>query len=215
MPLRVLVYYHAPMTLPVEFLRAITPEAVNALPIRRYEGEVRLVASREEAERAAADFAAEPVVGFDTETRPAFRPGVSYPPALVQVASSSAVYLFQLARADFSATLAALLASGSTVKAGVGLGDDMRQLRKLFEVSPAALVDLGAVARGLGIEKSGVRTLAALFLGIRIPKGTKTSNWAARSLSRQQIAYAATDAWVCRELYLRFVELGLISGLHR
>lgn len=203
---------HASMTLQVEFLRAITPEAVNALPIRRYEGEVRLVASREEAERAAADFAAEPVVGFDTETRPAFRAGVSYPPALVQVASSRAVYLFQLARADFSATLAALLASGRTVKAGVGLADDLRQLRKLFELAPAALVDLGAVARGFGLEKSGVRTLAALFLGIRIPKGTKTSNWAARTLSPQQVAYAATDAWACRALYLRFAELGLVSS---
>jgi ribonuclease D len=68
------------------------------------------------------------------------------------------------------------------------------------------------VARGQGIEKSGVRTLAALFLGIRIPKGTKTSNWAARTLSPQQIAYAATDAWACRELYLRFAELGLVSS---
>jgi len=86
------------MTMPVEFMRAISREAVNALPIKRYEGEVHLVASREDAERAAADFAAERVVGFDTETRPAFRAGVSYPPALVQVASSRAVYLFQLAR---------------------------------------------------------------------------------------------------------------------
>ena len=198
------------MTLPVEFLRAISPEAVNALPIRRYEGEVRLVATREEAERAAADFAAEHVVGFDTETRPAFRVGQSYPTALVQVASARAVYLFQLARADFSAVLRELLASASTVKAGVGLAEDVRQLRKVFEVAPAALVDLGALARAHGVERSGVRTLAALFLGIRIPKGTKTSNWAARTLSPQQIAYAATDAWACRELYLRFAAMRLV-----
>jgi ribonuclease D len=198
------------MTLPVEFLRAITPEAVNALPIRRYEGEVRLIATREDAERAAADFAAERVVGFDTETRPAFRVGESYSPALVQVASARAVYLFQLARLDFSAVLKELLGSASTVKAGVGLADDVRQLRKVFELAPAALVDLGALARSHGVEKSGVRALAALFLGIRIPKGTTTSNWAARTLSRQQIAYAATDAWACREIYLRFAALGLI-----
>jgi len=200
------------MTLPVEFLRAISPEAVNALPIRRYEGEVHLVATREDAERAAADFAAEHVVGFDTETRPAFRAGQSYPPALVQVASARAVYLFQLARADFSAVLSALLASGKTVKAGVGLADDLRQLRKVFELAPAALVDLGALARSHGVERSGVRTLAALFLGIRIPKGTKTSNWAARTLSPQQIAYAATDAWACRELYVRFAALRLVPS---
>lgn len=124
-----------------EFPRVITREAVNDLAIRRYAGEVCLVATREDVERAAADFATERVVGFDTETRPAFRPGQSYAPALVQVASA----------------------------------------------------------------------LAALFLGIRIPKGTRTSNWATRSLSPQQIAYAATDAWTCRELYLRFAALGLIA----
>src|SRR5439155_23846101 len=90
--------------------------------------------------------------------------------------------------------------------------DDLRQLRRVFVLSPAALVDLGAVARGQGIEKSGVRALAALFLGVRIPKGTRTSNWATRSLSPQQITYAATDAWTCRELYLRFAALGLLPA---
>jgi ribonuclease D len=197
------------MTLPVEFLRGITPEAVNALPIRRYEGEVRLVQTPAELERAAADFAAERVVGFDTETRPAFRPGERYPPALAQVATARAVYLIRLALLDSSAVLAALLGS-ATVKAGVGLADDMRALRQVFDFTPAALVDLGAVARRHGIERSGVRALAALFLGIRIPKGAKTSNWAARRLSPAQIAYAATDAWACRELYLRFAELRLL-----
>jgi ribonuclease D len=75
---------------------------------------------------------------------------------------------------------------------------------------PAAIVDLGAVARRHGLERSGVRALAALFLGILIPKGTKTSNWAARRLSSAQIAYAATDAWACRELYLRFEAMRLL-----
>lgn len=196
------------MTLPAEYLRAISREAVNELPIRRYEGEVVLVATPAEAERAAAELAAERVVGFDTETRPAFRAGVSYPPALAQVASARAVYLFQLQRGDFSRLLGALLAS-ATVKAGVGLRDDVRQLQAVFAFAPSALVDLGEVARRHGLEKSGVRTLAALFLGFRIPKGTKTSNWANARLSPQQVTYAATDAWACRELYLRFEALGL------
>jgi ribonuclease D len=198
------------MALPVEFLQGISPEAINALPIRRYEGEVRLVATPQELERAAADFGAERVVGFDTETRPAFRVGQRYAPALVQAASARAVYLFQLAALDCSAVLAPLLASGATVKAGVGIGDDVKELRALFAFTPAAIVDLGALARRHGLERSGVRTLAALFLGIRIPKGTKTSNWAARRLSPAQVAYAATDAWVCRELYLKFEAMRLL-----
>ena len=46
----------------------------------------------------------------------------------------------------------------------------------------------------------------------KIARGTKTSNWAARELSPSQIAYAATDAWACRELVLRFKSLGLLRS---
>ena len=190
-------------------MASISKEAINELPIRRYEGEVRLVAGAEDAARAAADFASERVVGFDTETRPAFKVGQRYPAALAQVATGRAVYLFQLQRMDFAPLLSGLLAS-ATVKAGVGIGDDLRQLRELFAFTPAAVCDLGALARRKGVERSGVRALAAMFLGFRIPKGTKTSNWAAPRLSPQQIAYAATDAWACRELCLKFETLGML-----
>lgn len=198
------------MTLPPDLQRTITPEEINALPIRRYEGEVRLVATREEMERAAADFAGERVVGFDTETRPSFRVGEHHPPALAQAATARVVYLFALQRMDFAGVLEPLLSSHHTVKAGVGLGEDLRKLQATFAFKPAAIVDLGALARRHKLEKSGVRPLAAMLLGFRIPKGAKTTNWAARQLSRQQIAYAATDAWVCRELYLKFEELKLV-----
>jgi len=197
------------MALPVELQNGISRDAINDLPIRRYEGEVRLVETPADLEHAAADFAGERVVGFDTETRPAFRVGQHYPPALAQVATARAVYLFPLARLDASAVLAGLLGS-ATVKAGVGLADDLRQLRPMFDFNPAAIVDLGSVARRHGLERSGVRALAGLFLGIRIPKGIKTSNWAAQRLSSAQIAYAATDAWACREIYLKFEALRLL-----
>ena len=190
-------------------MATISKEAINELPIQRYEGEVLLVAGPEDVARAAADFAAERVVGFDTETRPAFRVGQKYPPALAQIATARAVYLFQLQRMDCAPVLRALLES-PTVKAGVGIGDDIKALRQLFAFEPQAIVDLGAAARRKGVERSGVRALAAMFLGFRIPKGTKTSNWAAPRLSPQQIAYAATDAWACRELYLKFEERGMI-----
>ena len=196
----------------MDYQRLITREEVNALPIRRYEGEVCLVEGPQDLERAAADLLQEPVVGFDTETRPAFKVGQSYPPALAQAATARAVYLFPLLRVDCSEVLLALLSSEKTVKAGVGLADDLRALRKSFEFKERALVDLGAVAKRHGVKKTGVRTLAALLLGFRIPKGTKTSNWAAPRLSPQQVAYAATDAWACRELYLRFRELGLLQA---
>jgi len=198
------------MTLHIEFQRAVSREEINELPIRRYEGEVCVVGSPLDLERALADFAEETVVGFDTETRPAFRAGESYPPALAQAATARAVYLFPLQRIDCSAVLERMLGDPGIVKAGVGLADDLRKLKATFPFEEKSVADLGAVAKRHRVGKTGVRTLAGLFLGFRIPKGTKTSNWAAPRLSAQQIAYAATDAWACRELYLCFRKLGLL-----
>ena len=186
---------------------AISRGEINELPIRRYEGAVHLVASPEELALAMADIRQESVLGFDTETRPAFRAGESYLPALAQVATARAVYLFRLQRLDCAAAVREFLSSDRIVKAGVGLGDDFRQLRKSFPFTEKAVVDLSTVAKAHGHEKTGLRTLAALFLGFRIPKGSKTSNWAAAQLRPQQIAYAAMDAWACRELYLKFESL--------
>jgi len=197
------------MTLPAELLRSVSREEVNALPIRRYEGEVRVVSAPQDLAPALADILQEPVVGFDTETRPAFRPGESYSPSLAQVATARAVYLFQVRNREAAEAVAQTLASAHVVKAGVGLADDLKALKKLVEFSERSIVDLGAVATRHGLKQTGVRNLTGLFLGFRIPKGTKTSNWARSQLTSQQIAYAATDAWACRELYLRFSTLGL------
>jgi ribonuclease D len=203
-----------PPALPAEILRRISHEDMMGLPVLRYEGEVRLVASPEDLAAAMTDIRAESgsegVVGFDTETRPAFRKGESYLPCLAQVATARAVYLFQLQQQDFSAPMAEMLASERIVKAGVSVADDLRNLKKLFPFDENAVVDIGTVAKRHGLKQTGVRNLAGIFLGFRIPKGTKTSNWAAPRLSPQQITYAATDAWACRELYLCFKKLALL-----
>ena len=183
---------------------------MSDLPIRRYEGSVRLVAAPLDLERALRDISKESVVGFDTETRPAFRPGESYLPSLVQFATADAVYLFQIQQQDYSAVMREILSSDGIVKAGVSVTDDLRNLRRLLEFEARAVVDLGKVAKRHGLKQTGVRNLAGIFLGARIPKGAKTTNWAARHLTPQQITYAATDAWACRELYLRFKHLNLV-----
>ncbi len=188
----------------------ITREQVNALPVRRYEGEVLVVGTTQELDRAWEALAGETVIGWDTETRPAFRKGESYLPSLVQAATAEAVFLFQLARMDFSKVLGGLFAEPTIVKAGISVADDLKGLRKVFPFEERSILDLGAAARRAGLGQTGLRNLAAIFLGFRLPKGTKTTNWAAKRLSAQQIDYAATDAWACRELYLRFRELGML-----
>ena len=197
------------MGLPPEFLRIVSRDEVNALPIGRYEGAVRLIASSEDAAAALEDILGEPLAGFDTETRPAFRPGESYPPSLAQVATARAVYLFQLRQREVAQAVARALAEERVVKVGVSIADDLKALRKVVEFEPKSVLDLGTIVKRHGLKQSGVRNLVALFLGFRIPKGTKTTNWARAQLTPQQVQYAATDAWACRELFLRFRELGL------
>lgn len=198
--------------LPAGFRQEISSEELANLPIRRYAGEVFVVCSPEELERALADIGGESVVGFDTETRPSFRRGESYRPCLAQVATARAVYLFQLQQQDFSGAIAGLLGARGIVKVGVSVAEDLRQLKTLFPAEEASVLDAGAVAKRHGLRQTGLRNLAAIFLGIRIPKGKRTSNWSAPRLSAAQITYAATDAWACRELYLCYARMGLLDA---
>lgn len=198
------------IALPFEAAQMISREEMSELPLQRYDGPVHLLASPSDLEHALQDLRRESVIGFDTETRPAFRRGESYLPSLVQLATADAVYLVQVQRGNYSDTMREIFSSETMIKVGVSVRDDLRNLKNLFEFEDNAVVDLGKIARRHGLKQTGVRNLAGIFLGVRIPKGAKTTNWAARRLTPQQITYAATDAWVCRELYLRFKQLNLV-----
>jgi ribonuclease D len=198
--------------LPAGIARAISREDLANLPINRYHGTVHLVTSQHEVAQALADISQERVTGFDTETRPSFRKGEFHLPCLVQVATARAVYLFPLRHTEAFPALTELLSEARIAKAGVALADDLRTLKAVFPFHEKNMVDLGKAARSRGLEQTGVRNLAAIFMGFRIPKGARTSNWAAPRLTEAQVTYAATDAWVCRELYLRMEELKLLKA---
>jgi len=191
---------------------SIAHDELMALPVLRYGGSIRVVATDADLRHALHELRRERVLGFDTESRPTFRKGqAAHPPCLVQLAGQHTVYLFQLQQLDCSAALSTLLGNAHIVKTGVALSRDLLELRRLFPCEGANLLDLGDVAKKHGYKQTGVRNLTGLFLDGRITKGAQTSNWAQPKLSESQLRYAATDAWVCRELYLRFEKLGLLT----
>ncbi len=190
------------------FDRRMTREEINALPIRRYGRKVRIVQTREELDAAVQGLTKERLLGFDTETRPAFEKGRVYPPALIQLAGRQGAYLFQLRHLKFPRALRRLLADPDIIKAGVAPEYDVAQLKELGHFRDAAFVDLSEVARRAGIKNHGLRGLAAVLLGFRISKQAQRSNWARETLTPAQVLYAATDAWVSRELYLRLMQEG-------
>lgn len=186
---------------PAAELPCLSKDEINALPIHAYAGDIRLIREEGDFARALDELWQEDVLGFDTETRPTFTKGKMCPPALVQLAGKERVYLIQLNRLPFDERLAALLAAPHIVKAGVAIRDDMLALARLHPFTPGGAADLAVMAKAKGIKAQGLRSLAANLLGFRISKSAQCSNWEKDELSLQQIRYAATDAWVGRELY--------------
>lgn len=189
----------------------ITKDEIMALPLRAWEGETNLIHKKEQVPAALEALAAETVLGFDTESRPAFRKGKYYPPSLIQLATRHTVYIFQISKLEIPQELCDILASKDIIKSGVAVRDDIKDLQRLKDFPEAGFVDLGVVAQDLKLETHGLRNLAAKFLGFRISKGARCTNWAAPRLTKQQIAYAATDAWVSREIYMAMESKGLFD----
>ncbi len=183
--------------------QVLTKETINDLPILAYTGEVLLVQTLQELTAALGKLREDDILGFDTEARPSFRKGRAYPTALIQLAGQHVVVLIRIALFPFSDVLAEVLAAPHIIKAGVAIRDDMRSLRKIHEFTPAGLADLAEMARQQHIQAQGLRTLAATLMGGRISKAAQCSNWEQKTLTLRQIRYAATDAWIGRELYLR------------
>lgn len=195
------------MPIPEQYFQKPSKEEINDLPIHRYEGPVRIVRTQEELDAAMEHLRAQSVLGFDTESRPAFRKGKYYPPSVVQLAADDAVYIIQLTWLPLGDTLAGLLADPGVLKVGAAIYDDLKELQKLHDFTPDGIADLGDMAKKLGLETHGLRSLAANLMGVRISKAARCSNWAGKKLHNQQIIYAATDAWIGRELYFKLKEL--------
>ncbi|MCC6353486.1 MAG: 3'-5' exonuclease domain-containing protein 2 [Verrucomicrobiae bacterium] len=180
----------------------LSKEAINALPLRQYEGPVHFVTREDQVHRAVEVLRRETILGFDTETKPTFRSGEHHPPALLQLAGGEQVFVFRLSTLRFEDGLRALLSSPDIIKAGVAPQRDISELQAVTRFDGAGVVDVAEIARKAGIEAGGLRSLAAAVLGWRISKRYQTSNWGRRHLHPAQVRYAATDAWVSREIYL-------------
>lgn len=184
---------------------------INALPIRKWEGQVCLIETDEEMDKAIARLQKERVVGFDVETKPAFKKGVTYQPSLIQLAGEHHVSIFRLTCFSHYTALINLLSDEAVLKVGVGLANDTQHLQSVFTFQPKHFLDLSEITRRAGIESYGLRNLTARFLGFRISKRAQCSNWNNKELRPFQISYAATDAWVSREIYMAMQQRGLLS----
>ncbi|MEM9672779.1 MAG: 3'-5' exonuclease [Bacteroidota bacterium] len=197
------------------FPKHITKEEINDLPLRKYEGKIVLVTDSDKMETVFDELREHEVVGFDTEARPAFKRGVRYDTSLIQVSVPHKTYLIRLNYTGISSAFTNFFADPMVKKVGISIKDDLKDLRILcakhhLPFLPENVLDLNDAAKQLDVDHAGVRKLTAIFLGFRVSKAQQTSNWENPQLTEPQLRYAATDAWVCLEIYQRLAYLGYV-----
>lgn len=185
-----------------QFDESINDDELRKLPLLQFEGRITLIDTNEKFRRAMIDIGKPDLLGFDTETRPSFRKGRRYQVALLQLADASRAWLFRLNMIGLPKELTTLLADKTVIKTGVAIRDDLKALRSLFPFEPHGFIDLQNMVADHGIKELGLKKLTAITLGHTISKSQQVSNWEAPALTEPQQLYAATDAWVCRQIYL-------------
>lgn len=180
----------------------IDKTVIPQLPRYAFEGRIVVVQSEDEANRAVRALRAAPMIGMDTETRPAFKRGEMHKVALLQMATEDICFLFRLNQIGLPEALVELLSDKDVLKLGLSLHDDFTMLRRRnSQVKPAGYIDLQDYVKGMGIEDLSLQKLYANVFGRRISKSARLSNWEADVLTEAQKVYAATDAVTCIQLY--------------
>jgi ribonuclease D len=183
----------------------ISNEEINALPLAAFDGSVEVIEQTAQLEDAFAEIQKHAVVGFDTETKPVFVSGHYNKVSLVQIALPKKVFLIRLKPVGLAPQIIHFFENKRIVKAGVALRDDIKALQKLKHFEPDGFFELAELAKKAGLQVESVKKLTALLLGFRISKSAQTSNWEAPVFNEKQISYAATDAWVCLNIYNKLI----------
>ncbi|GFR45631.1 hypothetical protein Agub_g7039 [Astrephomene gubernaculifera] len=104
-----------------------------------------------------------------------------------------------------------LMSDPRVIKAGVGIQEDVRRLERDFGVQVRGAVDIRLLAQRVAPASlaagSSLRALTASLLARQLDKAPQRSHWAARQLDAAQIAYAAADAWLSRQLLVRLYDM--------
>lgn len=188
-----------------DFKDKISNEQTALLPAVEFRGEIRVIEHERDIAAACKYLSGQSVIGFDTETRPSFRPGVMFRVSLLQLSSPEVCYLFRLNKIPLAKPILQLLEDRDTLKIGADVAGDLRSLRKIRHFRDGGFVDLQSIASEWGIEEKSLRKLSAIVLGRRVSKAQRLSNWEAATLTDKQRLYAATDAWVCTRIYDRLL----------
>jgi ribonuclease D len=188
-----------------KYAENISPEELEKCELSFFKGEIVVVEDMKSFKETFPRILNSEVLGFDTETRPSFRKGRKNKVSLIQLANDDLACLIRINKVGIPSELAGLLANPGIIKAGVAVHDDIRFLKRVKGFNPSGFVDLQRFVRDYGIQSSGLKKLSAIVLGFRISKRQQVTDWEAEKLTEAQQVYAATDAWVCHQIYTKLI----------
>lgn len=187
--------------------RTIDKEELKDMPKAAFPGQIHVVQTPQEAERAVAYLKTCPLLGIDSETRPSFNRGETHKVALLQVSSEEHCFLFRLNLTGLTLPIILLLESPKVTKVGLSLKDDFMMLHKRAPFEQRACIELQEFVRPFGIQEKSLQKIYGILFGEKISKSQRLSNWEAGELTEPQKLYAATDAWACLNIYNKLQEL--------
>ena len=190
----------------IHYKEEITKEELTQLDMISFTGTTYVIENPEDILKVCELLKEANILGFDTETRPAFKKGVHYKVALLQLSDGKNCFLFRLNKMGLPNCLANILSNENIIKTGVAIKDDIKGLMEWNTFIPGGFVELQEYTTKFGIISNSLKKLSGIVLGYSLSKRQRTSNWENEQLTEAQIKYAATDAWIGYEIYQKLQE---------
>ena len=193
------------------FKKYVSKDEIKNYSVEKFNGKISIIDKKKDLLNAYLFLKKQKIIGFDTESRPTFKKGVSSDVSLIQFSTKDEVFLFRINIIGFDDMLIDLINDKKIKKIGIAIFDDIKSLQKIKEFESNSVIDLNKLALNLGFESIGAVKLSILILGFSISKSARLSNWEKKDLTTSQIEYAATDAWICNMIYKKLLNEGEIK----
>src|SRR5687767_8012288 len=111
-----------------------------------FQGKIHLINNDQELQNLLPELSSAKELGFDTETRAAFKVGEVYKVALLQLATDTDAYLIRLHGISNFEGIKSIFENPEILKVGVAIRDDLKILQKIFSFTPKNFIELQTLA---------------------------------------------------------------------
>ena len=185
-------------------IKYVAKEDISNFPLINFTANIHVISELHDLIQCCSIISKKDIIGFDTETKPAFKKGVNYNISVLQLSVDDDVYIIRIDKIGFDSRIIDILSDNSILKVGIDIKNDLAGLKKISSFKESNFLDLNALAISKGFKSIGAVKLCIMLLGYRISKSQRLSDWSADNLTASQLQYAAIDAWICPQILAAF-----------